>query len=64
MAPITDADADALKNSIRTLERRVQELEGKLSGKQESGSNPLDAMRMIIMGPPGAGELEVLLASY
>lgn len=59
MAPLTDQVADELKALVRKLEDRVHELETRLGGSQSStGStaNASQAMRMIIMGPPGAGE--------
>ena len=54
MAPLGDETVDELKKMVQKLESRVQELEGKLFGGA-AGTNPLSAMRMIIMGPPGAG---------
>ena len=61
MAPVTDQVADELKALVRKLEDRVHELETRLGGsglQSSSGStaNASQAMRMIIMGPPGAGE--------
>lgn len=56
MAPITDDIVDELKNTVKRLEMRVQELEGKLAGGG-AGANPLSSMRMVIMGPPGAGRV-------
>lgn len=57
MAPITDDAVNSLKDLITKLENRVHELEGKLSGggSDESANLP-QAMRMTIMGPPGAGK--------
>jgi hypothetical protein len=54
MAPITDDKVQDLKDHIHKLETRVIELERRL----ESGGKkpePHEAMRMILMGPPGAG---------
>ena len=48
MATISQETAKELLNRIDRLEARVQELEGK-------PRNALEAMRMVIMGPPGAG---------
>lgn len=42
---------ETLKATIDKLEQRILDLEGKLTGKA-SGS---DGMRMILIGPPGAG---------
>lgn len=57
MAPIDDSTADELRGLVKKLEMRVHDLENKLAGGGSggSGANPLNAMRMIIMGPPGAG---------
>jgi adenylate kinase len=57
MAPITDAAVDDLKSTVNRLEKRIAELENRLSG--QSGGEPASAesVRMILMGPPGAGEL-------
>lgn len=52
MAPTDNSVVDELKGIITKLESRVEELENKLSGKS-SASN---SMRMILMGPPGAGK--------
>lgn len=49
MASLGSQDQQTLLNRIAELEKRVQELEG---GKAQ---NALEAMRMVIMGPPGAG---------
>lgn len=49
---------DKLKSTVDKLEARVAELESRLKGEGEGGggggSKP-DGMRMILMGPPGAG---------
>ena len=56
MAPITDRDVADLKSLVAKLEARVSELETKSGG----GSAPRPAssaerMRLVLMGPPGAG---------
>lgn len=63
MAPITDEVVNGLTDTIKKLESRVQELEAKLNGSSSGGGssssggvNPLNSMRMVLMGPPGAGE--------
>lgn len=58
MAPITEETVSTLHSTIQSLEKRVRELEGKLNGGSGSGSNPLNTMRMILIGPPGAGKAE------
>jgi len=50
MAPVTDEIVSDLKSTIARLEKRIEELETRLSG----GSH--GSMRMILMGPPGAGK--------
>ena len=60
MAPITDDTVEALRDTIHKLESRVQQLEAKLGhsdGSAPAGSpnKPLQSVRMILMGPPGAG---------
>jgi adenylate kinase len=54
MAPTDSSVVDELKNIITKLESRVEELEHKISGKDGSPGSS-DSMRMILMGPPGAG---------
>lgn len=59
MAPLGEQLVDQLKGTVDKLEARVAELEarlqGKASGSSSSTSTSADGMRMIIMGPPGAG---------
>jgi adenylate kinase len=57
MAPINDGTVDELRNLVSSLEKRVHELEAKLEGKSTKPRNLSDQMRMILIGPPGAGEL-------
>lgn len=54
MAPITEEAVTGLKNTINQLEAKVSELEGRLAngGKPKSVA---EQMRIILMGPPGAG---------
>lgn len=53
MAPIKDDIISDLKNTVHRLERRVEELESRLAGGEKSSAG---SMRMILMGPPGAGK--------
>ena len=56
MAPITDDTVETLRDTIRKLETRMHQLEAKMGGND--GSHPssnLASVRMILMGPPGAG---------
>lgn len=60
MAPIKDETVDALKDLVHKLEARVQDLEARLlHGDGNTVSNSRkgagDSMRMVLMGPPGAG---------
>ena len=46
---------EQLKNHIGSLESRIHELENKY-GKPDAGNkSSVDGMRMILIGPPGAG---------
>jgi len=63
MAPITDDIIGSLKSLVDKLETRVQELESKLAGGNGSSSSTTttpSGMRMVIMGPPGAGMYPLL----
>lgn len=60
MAPTAEDLVETLKSTVDKLESRVAELEGKLrsqAGGSTGGSQSNDGMRMILIGPPGAGEL-------
>ena len=54
MAPITDDTVEALRDTIHKLETRVHQLENKMGGG-DGTSKARDGIRMILMGPPGAG---------
>ncbi|OQN99546.1 Adenylate kinase [Cryoendolithus antarcticus] len=49
---------EKLKSTIEALEKRVHELEGRLTGKSPApaSGNVNDGMRLILIGPPGAGK--------
>jgi adenylate kinase len=65
MAPITDTVVDDLKNTVSRLEQRIVELENRLSGHGGSAPSAQESVRMILMGPPGAGEFwTVALLSF
>ena len=60
MAPIKDETVDGLRDLVSKLETRVEQLEAKL--EQTTGGpsarrqrSPSAGIRMILMGPPGAG---------
>ncbi|KAI9857734.1 MAG: adenylate kinase [Vezdaea acicularis] len=59
MAPISDQTVDDLKALIRKLEMRVHQLESKIGQADGSAPKPTTnskGLRMILMGPPGAGK--------
>ena len=56
MAPIQDTVVDDLKNTVGRLEKRIVELEQRLGGGSGSSASQAEGVRMILMGPPGAGE--------
>lgn len=60
MAPIKDETVDALRELVNKLECRVEQLEVKLQqvggeGPARGSKSPSDSIRIILMGPPGAG---------
>lgn len=55
MAPITDETVSGLKNTITQLEAKVVELEQRLVNGGEKPKSLTEQMRIILMGPPGAG---------
>ena len=66
MAPIVDDSVERLKDLVHKLESRVQQLEAKLGDSGSSPSQPQkpksnESIRMILMGPPGAGMCGQLL---
>ncbi|KAJ5216776.1 adenylate kinase cytosolic [Penicillium chermesinum] len=56
MAPITDDVVSGLKDTIGKLEARVVELEGRLVNGDKKPKSLTEQMRIILMGPPGAGK--------
>lgn len=50
---------DELKDTIRRLEAKISHIEAKLEGRDEQHSN--DGLRMVLIGPPGAGQIMCLL---
>lgn len=56
MAPITDSTVSDLKDLVHKLEARVHQLEEKLGEGGKKPKTPSEFMRMILIGPPGAGE--------
>lgn len=46
---------EQLRSHIASLESRVHELEGKFGKPDNGAKSTVDGMRMILIGPPGAG---------
>ena len=57
MAPITEQIIDGLKDQIAKLEAKVAELEGRLVHGSGDSKSVSEQMRIVLMGPPGAGML-------
>lgn len=55
MAPITEDVVTGLKDTIGKLEARVVELEDRLVNGGHKPKSVAEQMRIILMGPPGAG---------
>jgi len=57
MAPFTDQTLAGIQDLVNKLEARVNELETKLAkaGGDVSPRSTSEQVRMILMGPPGAG---------
>ena len=59
MAPTPEDVINTLKGTVDKLEARVEELESRLRGKDagsSAGGSSGSGMRMILIGPPGAGK--------
>lgn len=50
---------DQLKSTIDRLETKVAHLEAKIEGR-DGVASPANGLRMILIGPPGAGMRDVL----
>jgi hypothetical protein len=50
---VIDNEVQRLHDIVSKLEQRVEKLEERRSGE----TKPTDGVRMILMGPPGAGTL-------
>jgi adenylate kinase len=55
MAPIGEGTVQSLQDMVNKLESRVKELEDKLQGASGGAKPSSEGVRMILMGPPGAG---------
>ncbi|KAJ5710692.1 adenylate kinase cytosolic [Penicillium malachiteum] len=56
MAPITQETVSGLKDTIAKLEAKVVDLEQRLVNGGEKPKSVAEQMRIILMGPPGAGK--------
>lgn len=54
MAPIGDDVAQKILDSIQDLQSRIKKLEDGIHNKTTSA--PSESVRMVLMGPPGAGK--------
>ena len=64
MAPLKDETVETLRDLVTKLESRVEQLEAKLNvanGGESKSNKPAESIRMILMGPPGAGMLLLLI---
>ena len=60
MAPMQHETVDSLKGMVAELETRVAQLERRLHGDNRSKPKcGTESLRMILMGPPGAGMLSL-----
>lgn len=61
MAPIGDETVQGLHELVNKLEQRIKQLEDKLTHVEGGTKHTADEeIRMILMGPPGAGMYIVL----
>lgn len=58
MAPITEDTAQGLHDLIHSLNNRVHALESRIAELEGKPKSPAEQMRLILMGPPGAGMLQ------
>ncbi|KXT05444.1 hypothetical protein AC578_10939 [Pseudocercospora eumusae] len=47
---------ETLKATVEKLEQRIKDLESRLTGQNHSSGSTSQSMRMILIGPPGAGK--------
>jgi tRNA U34 5-carboxymethylaminomethyl modifying GTPase MnmE/TrmE len=58
-ANMPESAVETLRATVEKLQQQVEQLEQRLAGSA-GGSNTQDGMRMILIGPPGAGTSYVL----
>ncbi|KAJ4985798.1 adenylate kinase [Stagonosporopsis vannaccii] len=56
MAPLTDSAVSDLQSTVSRLEKRIAELETRLQGQVGIADTAQESVRMILIGPPGAGK--------
>lgn len=63
MAPTIDQLGQQLKATVADLEQRLDDARANLAkhGSGSSAATSEDGMRMILMGPPGAGTCRITL---
>lgn len=55
MAPITEDTAQRLHDLVHSLNNRIHALESRIDELEGKPKSPAEQMRLILMGPPGAG---------
>jgi hypothetical protein len=55
MAPITETTVSDLEDLVHKLEARVHHLESRYESGGQKAQSATEAMRMILIGPPGSG---------
>ena len=48
---------DEVRDLVKKLESRLGRVEARLDGRDPDEKSQLPSMRMILMGPPGAGKI-------
>ncbi|KAJ8113832.1 hypothetical protein OPT61_g4128 [Boeremia exigua] len=56
MAPLADSAVSDLQSTVSRLEKRIAELETRLQGQVGISDQAQESVRMILIGPPGAGK--------
>ncbi|KAH6642738.1 adenylate kinase 1 [Boeremia exigua] len=56
MAPLADSAVSDLQSTVSRLEKRIAELETRLQGQVGISDQSQESVRMILIGPPGAGK--------
>jgi len=56
MAPTGDSELDYLKSLVSKLNDKIHQLEGKAAAAVKASPTPAEQLRLILVGPPGAGK--------